>query len=235
MSSRPPFDPESLPVTHRDTALPAVDAQRLLPQALRARFATPPTWSPELFRDVVSADAPPLRPAAVLIALLPRPDGLQLLLTQRRDDLPTHAGQISFPGGGRDARDADALHTALREAEEEIGLAPALVEPLGTMPDYTTITGYAVTPVVALVAPEARLRADPREVAEIFEVPLAFLMDPSHHELRSWDPGTGRPGTAAGPRRSFYAMPWTSPQGRTRFIWGATAAMIRNVYRLLIA
>lgn len=230
-----PFDPETLPVTRRDTALPAVPHERLRPEALRQRLAQAPAWTPELFRDVVMPDAGTPRAAAVLLALRPSAEGLQLVLTRRRDDLRLHGGQISFPGGRRDPDDVDALGNALREAEEEVGLSPQRVEPLGLLPEYTTITGFIVTPVVSLIAADARLRADPREVAEIFEVPLAFLMDPAHHELRSWNPEDGRPNAPGGPARSFYAMPWTGPDGARRFIWGATAAMIRNLYRMLIA
>jgi 8-oxo-dGTP pyrophosphatase MutT (NUDIX family) len=230
----PPFDPERLPVSRRDHALPAVDAARLRPDWLRARLARPPRWEPETFRDV--PDATGLRPASVLVPLVARAGGMQMLLTRRTSHLPVHAGQISFPGGRRDPGDRDAVHTALREAEEEIGLAATCIEPLGLMPDYTTITGYCVTPVVALVDPAATLHLQASEVAEAFEVPLDFLMNPAHHELRVWDGATGLPGaTASRASRSFYAMPWNAGDGRSYFIWGATAAMIRNLYRLLIA
>ena len=231
----PPFDPESIPVRARDAALPALDRARLRPDSLRARFAQPPRWTPEVFRDARTA-LEPTRAASVLIGLVERGDaGLQLLLTRRNARLQVHGGQISFPGGSRDPGDVDPVQTALREAHEEIGLDPARVETLGTMPVYTTITGFAVTPVVALVAADALLRADPGEVAELFEVPFDFLMDPANHEHRSWNPENGAPAGDATPRRSFYAMPWTSALGQRYFIWGATAAMIRNLYRLLAA
>ncbi len=233
---------EQAPVLERHGHLPAVPAQRLQPEALRQTFArwraagapgSASDWLPERAGDLAVHERRATRQASVLVPLVAREQGLQLLLTRRDARLSVHAGQISFPGGGRDPEDRDAVHTALREAEEEIGLAPALVETLGCMPLYTTITGFAVTPVVALVDPSARWRLQQSEVAEVFEVPLAFLMDPSHHELRGWD----NPGGGAQPqRRVFYAMPWRDDRsGRRYFIWGATAAMIRNLYRLLIA
>ena len=166
-----------------------------------------------------------VRPAAVLVPLVDRPAGLSVLLTRRAAHLHDHAGQISFPGGRVDAGDVDAVATALRETEEEIGLARSEVEILGRLPDYLTATSYSVTPVVGLVSPPLALRLDAFEVAEAFEVPLAFLMDPAHHERRLIEFG--------GQARRFYAMPW---QGEHRyFIWGATAAMLRNLYRFLSA
>ncbi len=218
--------------------MPAVDPALLQTHWLRSRFAQTPSWRPEVFEDDRIGQRAILRDASVLIPLIARPKGMQLLLTRRTANLHVHPGQISFPGGSRDAGDTSALHTALREAEEEIGLQSAWVEPLGSMPTYVTITGYAVTPVVGMVDPRAPLHAQASEVAEVFEVPLAFLMNPAHHELRTWDAhtGLGTPPTLPNPgRRSFYAMPWTSPDGQRYFIWGATAAMIRNLYRLLIA
>ncbi len=231
----PPFDPERIPVSAVDTGLPAVAADRLRAAWLRAHLASNPVWRAEVFRDVAGATKPP-RPAAVLVPLVERSGGMQLLLTRRNANLNAHAGQISFPGGRSDPEDVDAISTALREAEEEIGLARSAVEPLGALPLYTTITGYAVTPVIGLVDPMASMEAFPGEVDELFEVPLQFLMDPAHHEHRSWDVASGLPGGAPGPtRRSFLAMPWIRDDGRRYFIWGATAAMIRNLYRLLIA
>ncbi len=234
-TSLPPFDPELIPVSAVDSSLPAVATERLRPAWLRAHFASAPVWRAEVFRDVAGATTPP-RPAAVLVPLVERPQGMQLLLTRRNANLHSHAGQISFPGGRSDPGDANAISTALREAEEEIGLPRTAVETLGALPLYTTITGYAVTPVIGLIDPMARLQAFPGEVDELFEVPLQFLMNPAHHEHRSWDVTSGLPGGAPGPsRRSFLAMPWTRDDGRHYFIWGATAAMIRNLYRLLIA
>ena len=159
-------------------------------------------------------------PAAVLVPLVPRPDGLHLLLTERQPHLRRHAGQIAFPGGRIDAADSDALAAALRETEEETGIVPAFVEPVGFLDTYLTSTNYRVVPVVAFLRPGFTLVPQEAEVKDVFEVPLAFLMDPAHHERHSRD--------WQGQTRYYYAMPW---QGR--YIWGATAGMIRNLYRLM--
>ena len=217
-----PFDPEQLPIDAVG-AEGALDPARLLPGWLRARFASPPAWDREPeeaslhMRDTVTA-------ASVLIALVEREGGLSMLLTQRTAHLTDHAGQISFPGGRAEEDDASAIDTALREAEEEIGLHRRHVDVLGILPDYLTGTGYRVTPVVALVQPPFELTADPNEVAEIFEVPLAFLMNAANHRRLSFELPEG-----AG-RRSFYAMPY-----ERFFIWGATAGMLRNLFHFLRA
>lgn len=151
-----------------------------------------------------------------------------MLLTQRADHLNDHAGQISFPGGRREPFDRDATATALREAKEEIGLAAERVEILGALPDYLTGTGFCVTPVVGLVHPPFTVQADTFEVAEIFEVPLAFVMNPANHQVRvfRWEGG----------ERRFFAMPYPNGEpGGHYFIWGATAGMFRNLYRFLAA
>ena len=163
-----------------------------------------------------------LRPAAVLVPLVRRDAGLTVLLTQRTDHLYDHAGQISFPGGRAEAHDACAAATALRETFEEIGLPHALVEVLGELPEYTTVTGYRVTPVVGLVSPPPALRLDAFEVAEAFEVPLAFFLDPGNHQRNTLQ--------YQGRTRHYYAMPYEQ-----RYIWGATAGMLMNLYALLTA
>jgi len=219
----PLFDPEQLPVD-AIAGEAAVPGERLNPAWLRSRFTHPPAdWGMECVDEfgVVIARAAPIR-AAVLVALVQRPAGLTLLLTRRTAHLSSHAGQIAFPGGRSEDVDASPTMTALREAQEEVGLAPEHVEVIGSMPDYHTGTGYIVTPIVALVAPPFSLRADPAEVAEIFEVPLAFLMDGAHHQRLSAELPSGR--------RSFYAMPYEK-----FFIWGATAGMLRNLFHFLRA
>lgn len=168
-------------------------------------------------------------PAAVLVPLVNRPSGLQVLLTQRTAHLNDHAGQISFPGGRFEDGDADAVATALREAEEEVGLSRRHVDVIGRLPPYTTVTNYVVTPIVALIQPPFTLQLDDFEVAEAFEVPLSFLMTPAHHQRHEIE--------LQGQRRQFLSMPWepsvSGGERRRYFIWGATAAMLRNLYGFL--
>jgi 8-oxo-dGTP pyrophosphatase MutT (NUDIX family) len=226
--TRPRFDPELLPIVPGIDALPGIDAGRLTPEALRARFAAPPDWRPEIVEEGRWARRDELARAAVLVPLVVRSSGLSVLLTQRTAHLKHHAGQISFPGGRSEAADVDPIATALREAAEEIALGARHVEVLGSMPDYLTGTNFRVTPVVALIHPPFTVEAHADEVAEIFEVPLAFLMDPSHHQVRSlvWEGG----------ERRFFAMPYPRVDlAGDYFIWGATAGMLRNLYRFLAA
>jgi 8-oxo-dGTP pyrophosphatase MutT (NUDIX family) len=223
------FNPKELPVLAVDDHLPAVQLPRLSVAALRARFAAPPVWTPEIKVERRFVDREPVH-AAVLVPLVRR-DEMTVLLTQRTDHLTNHPGQISFPGGRAEPEDDDSAATALREAGEEIGLDPAQVEVLGSMPTYTTGTGFIVTPIVGLVEPDLALRVDPFEVAAVFEVPLAFLMNPANHRRHAIE--------VAGARREFLSMPWhgADEHGRAQhfFIWGATAAMLRNLYCLLSA
>jgi len=163
-----------------------------------------------------------LRPAAVLVPVVKRAAGLTILLTQRTDHLYDHAGQISFPGGRSEAHDASPAATALRETFEEIGLPQSHVEVLGSLPEYTTVTGYHVTPVVGLVSPPPAFSLDAFEVAEAFEVPLAFFLDPDNHQRNTLQ--------YQGRTRHYYAMPYEQ-----RYIWGATAGMLMNFYAFLTA
>lgn len=171
--------------------------------------------NPELIADFAVME--PARPAAVLVPLIAR-DELTVLLTQRPDTMDKHAGQIAFPGGKVDPTDADHVAAALREAEEEVGLDRRHVDVLGFLDMYRTGTGFNVAPVVAIVRPEFVLNLDTREVADAFEVPLSFLMDEANHQKHS-RPWRGR-------ERHFYAMPYGE-----RFIWGATAGMLRNLHQ----
>jgi 8-oxo-dGTP pyrophosphatase MutT (NUDIX family) len=160
----------------------------------------------------------PLTPAAVLVPLVLRPGGLHVLLTQRTDHLHDHAGQVSFPGGRREHTDASSVETALRETREEIGLAEDFIEIVGLLDDYETGTGFRVTPVVSFVSEGFTLSLDRFEVAEVFEVPLAYLFDPANHQTRSRE--------FAGRRRNYYVFEY-----QDRVIWGATAGMLMNLYR----
>ncbi len=166
------------------------------------------------------ADASPLTPAAVLAPIVRRPGGWTMLLTQRAAAMPTHAGQVAFPGGRIQAEDDGPLAAALRETHEEIGLTREWITPLGGGDLYETGSGFRITPIIAFVEPGFALNPDPREVDAVFETPLAFLMNPANHERREtfW----------RGAMRSYYAMPYDN-----RFIWGATAAMIRALYERL--
>ncbi len=226
------IDPRVAELLGHDEHLPAVHPERLMRPALMQRFGQPPAWQPDIEVERWYRAPDPVA-ASVLVPLVMR-DQPSVLLTQRTSHLKKHAGQISFPGGRSEPTDPDAVATALREAREEVGLAPSRVEVVGTMPSYTTGTGFVVTPVVGLIEPGAQeaerldLQADPCEVDEIFEVPLQFLMDPRHHQRRAFD--------VPGSRFEFFSMPWTSPQTQKEyFIWGATAAMLRNLYRFLSA
>jgi 8-oxo-dGTP pyrophosphatase MutT (NUDIX family) len=222
----PVFDPRSIPVLAElmgEGLLPA-HPERLTPAGMRRLFAEPPPWTPELVREKRFGDRP-VTHAAVLLPLVMR-ERLTLLLTLRSAHLKSHSGQIALPGGKLDATDADAVAAALRETHEEIGIEPERVEVLGTLPEYVTGTSYIVTPVVGLIAPGFELRPNPGEVADVFEVPLEFLMNPANHRRHAWD--------WEGTVREWYSMPYDDA-GQERFIWGATAGMLRNFYRLLTA
>jgi 8-oxo-dGTP pyrophosphatase MutT (NUDIX family) len=162
----------------------------------------------------------PLTPAAVLVPLVERPQGMTVLLTQRTDHLDDHPGQISFPGGRAEAHDDGPVETALRETEEEIGLERRYVEVVGGLDRYETVTGFLVTPVVGLVTPGFSLTLDAFEVAEAFEVPLDFVLDPANHERHSR--------VIHDIPRHFYVLPYEG-----RFIWGATAGMLVDLHRKL--
>ena len=225
------FNPEDAPVRKIDAHLPQVSRLSLRADSLRERFRSPPTWMPEIAAERLFTARKPTR-ASVLIPLVPRNDEeLNVLLTQRTDHLTHHPGQVSFPGGRSEPTDADEISTALREAHEEIGLHGEFVEVLGQLPLYTTGTGFLVTPVVALLRPGFSLQVDPEEVADVFEIPLAHLMSPVNHRWHSIDMG--------GVEREFLSMPWQSAgaSGRQQnyLVWGATAAMLRNLYRFLLA
>jgi 8-oxo-dGTP pyrophosphatase MutT (NUDIX family) len=194
-----------------------------LAERLREALALGARRTPELLAgdhlDPFSDPDQPATPAAVLVAVVGRPEPT-VILTLRTDTVRSHAGQVSFPGGRIDPHDAGPIEAALREAEEEIGLPAAEVEVIGTADLYRTITGYQVTPVVGVVPPDLPLTPQPSEVAAIFEAPLRYLLDDRHHQVRTvqW----------RGAERTYFEIDW---QGRR--IWGATAAMIVNLSRRL--
>ena len=173
--------------------------------------------------DLNPGETPPsaaLRPAAVLVPLIDRVDGMTVLLTQRTAHLSAHAGQISFPGGRAEEQDADAIATALRETEEEVGVPRGLISVVGRLDTYVTGTGFEITPIVGIVTPDYVLDIDPFEVAEVFEVPLSYILDRRNHNRQERE--------SAGRTRVFFVLPY---QGRN--IWGATAGMLVNLAEVL--
>lgn len=204
--------------THDDLA--ARLASRLDPLDQPPRLVSIPRGDHDLDPEYRAPAETVLTPAAVLVPLVRRPGGWTLLLTQRTNTMPTHAGQIAFPGGRIQPEDEGPVAAALREAFEETGLAPSFVSPIGGYDSYQTGTGYAITPIVAYVEPGFSLAPDPREVDDIFEAPLDFLLNPENHQRHERE--------FRGRMRSFYAMPYGE-----RYIWGATAGMIRALYERL--
>jgi 8-oxo-dGTP pyrophosphatase MutT (NUDIX family) len=174
----------------------------------------------DLNPDMISPPSTQLRPAAVLVPLIDYPAGMAVLLTQRTQHLSAHAGQISFPGGRIEADDLDAVAAALRETEEEVGLRRDRVRVIGRLDTYVTGTGFEITPIVGIVEPPVALAIDPYEVAEAFEVPLAFILDRRNHQRIERAVGAHN--------RSFFVLPF---EGRN--IWGATAGILVNLAEVL--
>ena len=199
---------------------PRVDRGAIDLDSLRRVLYREPARSPVVLEDGVGDEE--LTPAAVLFPIVRRSREPTVLLTQRTAHLKDHPGQISFPGGRCESADGSPADTALREADEEIGLSSAHIEIAGYLPEYLTSTGFRVTPVVAMITPPFELRLDAFEVEEAFEVPLSFLLDPANHQQHSLH--------YRGKLRHYYAMPYGD-----YFIWGATAGMIMSLYRALAA
>jgi 8-oxo-dGTP pyrophosphatase MutT (NUDIX family) len=187
---------------------------------LRERLRRAPPAGSVYGDDDAGRDAAAVTPASVLVPIIAHESGLTVLFTRRTAHLRRHSGQVSFPGGRAEPSDATPEHTALRETHEEIGLPPERVEVLRRMPDYLTRTGYRVTPVVGLVSPPLELVPDSREVDEVFEVPLAFLLDPANAQRRMRE--------IEGRIVGYYVFEY-----QDRVIWGATAGMVVNLHRML--
>ena len=221
---RPSFDPMTQPWTASVLPFGAVPEHRLTPMALRSvltgSIQRPLDIPNESLIRMPGREGTPVE-AAVLVPIVQRPEGLTVLLTQRTAHLHDHAGQISFPGGRVESTDADVQATALRETEEETGLSRSFIECLGGLPRYVTGTGFAVSPITALVRPGFDLNPDTFEVAEIFEVPLSFLTDPANYRFHRVELADGRV-------RQYYSIPWNQ-----YFIWGATAAMLLGMCQIL--
>jgi|APCry1669189241_1035207.scaffolds.fasta_scaffold85228_1 8-oxo-dGTP pyrophosphatase MutT (NUDIX family) len=224
LSKIPHFDPLKAPILGVDHHLRALSSKELSVESIRARFLSPEACALTLTENHEQRiQDKPLKAAAVLLGLVERAE-LTVILTQRAQHLSTHSGQIAFPGGKVDPEDLTAEATALREAHEEVGLAPNLVKVLGRLNPLVTGTAFRITPVVALVSPQHVISANASEVDQVFEVPLSFLMNPAHHQRRQT--------LHEGQVREWYAMPYMQGE-QERFIWGATANMIRSFYAFL--
>lgn len=221
---KPAFDPYVQPWVTSNQAFAAVPPEYLtresLKTALSANIQRVLDIPDESAKRFPGREGTPVE-AAVLVPIVLRPEGLTVLLTQRTAHLNDHAGQISFPGGKIETTDADAVAAALRETEEETGLKREFVEVLGGLPRYVTSTGFAISPITALVEPGFTLSPDRFEVAEIFEVPLEFLTNPINFRLH-------RATLPDGSTRQYYSAPWNQ-----YFIWGATAAMLLGMCQIL--
>ena len=200
----------------------SAELRRRLHRAVRSLddLPKPPGWNHVEVRDILPAS--PLRAAAVLVGIVERDSGLTILLTQRTEQLTQHAGQISFPGGATEADDRDAIATALRETREEIGVGAESITPFGYLDCFETVSGFSVIPIVAEIAPSYIATPEPREVAAVFEVPLAFFMDENNLRRRRME-YRGRP-------RDILEFHFGEKN-----IWGATAAMLLSLVRRLEA
>ncbi len=222
----PSFDPRSQPVVSSEALTPLFPTSIQL-DFIRSAFAQSVDWNVEpVFTSSFRVDllkCPDIRQAAVFFPLIERPSGLHVLFTRRASHLHDHAGQISFPGGRIDAADRDEIAAALRETYEEIGVGAEHIRLIGTQPGFLTSTRFSMKPVIGQMLPGFTIKANTSEVAEVFEVPLSVLMDTGLHRLhRAQLPGGGH--------RFYFSITWQS-----YFIWGATAALIRNFYHYLAA
>lgn len=220
------FDPTAQPVI-ASPQLPQLAPGTLGLPFIRRAFSTRFTWQVEpVFTNLFDLDTTgraDIRQAAVFIPLVERPDGVHVMFTRRAAHLYNHAGQICFPGGRIEDTDPDFVQAALRETWEEVGVEPRFIELIGTQPSFLTSTRYTMKPVIGALRPGYTLVPDRSEVEEIFEVPIATLLNPQLHRLHEIRPTDGLP-------RHFFSVSWGN-----YFIWGATAALIRNMYHYLAA
>lgn len=220
------FDPMAQPLI-QCAALPSLRAESTQLEFIRAAFSAPVPWSVEpIFTRSFAPDvAYPknVRKAAVLVPLVQRASGLNVIFTRRALHLHDHAGQISFPGGRIEPGDENPVATAMRETYEEIGIEPRFVSPIGTQPSFLTSTHFVMTPIIGELLPGFNIRSDDDEVAEVFEVPLNVLLDPRMHCLHQATLPDGH-------QRCYFSITWES-----HFIWGATAVLVRNFYHYLAA
>ncbi len=223
----PGFDPQAQPLVPPNGTLEPLKAAALQLDFICEAFKQPIAWDVEpVFTAAFHVDDVRIENivrAAVFFPLVQRADGLHVIFTRRASHLYDHAGQISFPGGRIEATDTDAVAAAVRETYEEIGVEPQYIQLIGTQPSFLTSTHFTMKPVIGYIRQGFSIHYDESEVADVFEVPLAFLMDPSHHLLHKAElPGGGH--------RFYFSMTWDQ-----YFIWGATAALVRNFYHYLAA
>lgn len=222
----PDFDPRAQPLI-QCTTLPSLRAECTQLDFIRTAFSMPVSWEVEPI--FTGSFAPGLsypkdvREAAVLVPLVQRASGLNVIFTRRAEHLHDHAGQISFPGGRIEPSDENPVATAMRETYEEIGIEPRYVSPLGTQPSFLTSTHFVMTPIIGELLPGFVICSDDDEVAEVFEVPLNVLLDPHMHCLHQATLPDGQ-------KRCYFSITWQS-----YFIWGATAVLVRNFYHYLAA
>lgn len=228
MSTQPPlsFNPRDVAAMPSLRVESAVAGACLTAQAIRERFASHVAWTPDVVQEPVWPDIGRMRPAAVLVGLVER-EQVYLVLTHRAAHLKQHAAQVAFAGGKIDATDGSAEDAALREAQEEIGVPAHAVQVLGRLSEYSTGTGFHIVPVVGFISSDVVYQPDPSEVEQVFEVPLAFITDPTNHRYHMV--------VRDGVERCWWSMPYTDAQGYEHYIWGATAGMLRNLYQYLLA
>lgn len=226
------FDPQNSIIRRRFESDTLLDDSLLMPDQLKVRFTLDVPWVPEETdenRHIKTSSIIEKREldgvetrAAILIPIINRNSEPMILLTERSPHLLSHSGQISFPGGRFSNVDQSLVNTAKRETEEEVGIKERDIDVIGTFPEYCTISGYRVTPVVALINPQTTYKLDSNEVKSVLEIPMKYLLNPRNFTLRSWESDQGR--------RHFYSIAFEN-----YFIWGATAAMLRNFYSFLVA